>query len=333
MMKKTAVLICLPFLCLCASIQADSNNPRVVIQTIFGDIAVELFPEDAPITVDNFLHYVNTGFYDFTVIHRTAAYNPPFSGFGISQGGGFYFSGGYMQFKSPDRGPIINESDNNLSNVRGTIAMARQNAPNSATSQFFFNQVDNSAVFDRASRPDEGYCVFGEVISGMNIIDFVTHLPHISDTNFTLGMTEVPYYHAASGYDYPVYIFETFVAPEGYWFRADINYDGVVNEQDLGTLGASWLGPTDLGDIEVVGNVDFGEFAQFARSWKRTSVWYRNFAGDIDNNEKVNFRDLSYLARDWGKNGVHLYGDLNLDGTVDYLDLGLFVEDWLKRVE
>jgi hypothetical protein len=107
-----------------------------------------------------------------------------------------------------------------------------------------------------------------------------------------------------------------------------------VDEQDLNVVVTSWLSPAELGDIEVTGNVDFDEFAQFAQGWRQTSDWYRFFAADINNDKKVNFTDFSPLAKDWDQSAAErLYGDLNLDGTVDYLDLGLFVEDWLKRIE
>ncbi|MGD9110408.1 MAG: peptidylprolyl isomerase, partial [Phycisphaerales bacterium] len=283
-MKKTAVLICLPFLCICASIQADSNNPRVVIQTIFGDIAVELFPEDAPITVDNFLHYVNTGFYDDTVIHRV----DNVAGFSVVQGGGYYVIGYYVYYKQPDGSPIVNESYNGLSNVRGTIAMARSDDPNSATSQFYFNQIDNISLDKENYWDGFGYCVFGEVIHGMDVVDVIA----ASDTaDIGGGLADFPI---------PVvYVYAAFEAPEGYWLKADVNYDGIVDEQDLNVIVTSWLSPAELGDIEVTGNVDFDEFAQFAQAWRQTSGWYRFFAADINNDKKVNFTDFSPLAKDW----------------------------------
>lgn len=331
-MKKVFLLLCLFYLVFCcASSLADPNNPRVIISSLFGDIAVELFPDDAPISTENFLHYVTTGFYNSTIIHRTVT--PLQGGIGISQGGGFYFSGGSVQYKPPDRPGIINESYNGLSNTRGTIAMARTPDPNSATSQFFINQIDNT-YFDKANNPDGfGYCVFGKVLSGMDIIDYVTYLPHIADTNLTLGMKEVPYYHTLNGYDYPIYIWEAFVAPEGYWFKADFNYDGIVDEKDLTLIIDNWLGTAQLGDMEVVGNIDFTEFAKFAKSWRRTSVWYREIPSDIDNSGQVNFKDFALFAQDWDKNGTELYGDFNLDSTVNFNDLSLFADDWLKTSE
>jgi len=112
----------------------SQNTPKVVIETILGDITIELFPTQAPATVTNFLQYVNSGFYDGLIIHRVI------SNF-MAQGGG-YLPGGYLKTNGL-RPPIINESYNGLKNLRATVAMARTNDSNSATSQFFINVVDN----------------------------------------------------------------------------------------------------------------------------------------------------------------------------------------------
>jgi peptidyl-prolyl cis-trans isomerase B (cyclophilin B) len=123
-----------------------------------GKIKVELFEDKAPITVKNFLGYVDDKFYDGTVFHRVM---PTF----MVQGGGF--EPGMKQKKTKD--PIKNESNNGLSNARGTLAMARTPNPDSATSQFFINVVDNKRL-DR-SDDDAGYCVFGKVVDGMDVVE------------------------------------------------------------------------------------------------------------------------------------------------------------------
>jgi len=133
-------------------------KPVVVIVTTTGTIEVGLDPENAPVTVRNFLEYVRGGFYNGTIFHRAD------KGF-VIQGGG-YLPG--MEPKET-REPIANESKNGLGNLRGTIAMARQQDPNSATSQFYINIKDNFALDPKPGRA--GYTVFGQVISGMDVAD------------------------------------------------------------------------------------------------------------------------------------------------------------------
>ncbi len=130
----------------------------VILQTSFGDIHVELFPDQAPVTVENFLGYVDGGFFDGTVFHRVI---PRF----MIQGGGFTPE---MQQKVTGP-PIQNEADNGLKNERGTLAMARTTDVHSATAQFFINLSDNGFL-DHGAR-DFGYAVFGRVSAGMDVVD------------------------------------------------------------------------------------------------------------------------------------------------------------------
>lgn len=139
-------------------IMANNDNPRVLMKTSLGDITIELYPNKAPITVENFLTYVNEGFYSDTLFHRVI------SGFMV-QGGGYTKNGD--EKKTHDA--IKLESNNGLSNEEGTIAMARTMIANSATSQFFINTNDNNFL-DYGVR-DEGYAVFGKVIDGMDVIE------------------------------------------------------------------------------------------------------------------------------------------------------------------
>jgi cyclophilin family peptidyl-prolyl cis-trans isomerase len=135
-------------------------NPIVVMETNMGTITIELYEDKAPITVKNFLQYVDDKHYDGTIFHRVI------DGFMI-QGGGY--EPGMKERKT--RPPIKNESANGLSNLRGTIAMARTPDPDSATAQFFINVKDNTFL-DRANAQDKvGYCVFGRVIEGMDVVD------------------------------------------------------------------------------------------------------------------------------------------------------------------
>jgi peptidyl-prolyl cis-trans isomerase A (cyclophilin A)/peptidyl-prolyl cis-trans isomerase B (cyclophilin B) len=138
---------------------------KVLIKTNLGDITVELYPDKAPKSVENFLTYVKSGFYDGTIFHRVIA------GFMI-QGGGF--TKDLTQKKT--RAPVVNESKNGLSNLRGTLAMARTADPNSATAQFFINTVDNPRL-DYAGDASPGYCVFGKVVTGLDIVDKIRAVP------------------------------------------------------------------------------------------------------------------------------------------------------------
>lgn len=139
---------------------------RVLMETSLGPITIELDGDKAPITVANFLAYVDEGFFDGTVFHRVI---PGF----MVQGGGF--EPGMSQ--KVTKAPIKNESNNGLANKRGTLAMARTNEPNSASSQFFINLKDNSFL-DRAQAQDGvGYCVFGKVVEGMDVVDKIKDAP------------------------------------------------------------------------------------------------------------------------------------------------------------
>jgi cyclophilin family peptidyl-prolyl cis-trans isomerase len=133
--------------------------PHVSIKTSMGDIVIELYPEKAPKTVQNFLDYVKSGHYKGTIFHRVI------DDFMI-QGGGFDKN---MKQK-PTKNPIQNEASNGLKNERYTVAMARTGFPHSATSQFFINVNDN-AFLDYPGRDGWGYCVFGKVIKGMEVVD------------------------------------------------------------------------------------------------------------------------------------------------------------------
>lgn len=142
---------------------APAAAPRVKLQTSMGDIVIELEADKAPLTVANFLQYVDDGHYSGTIFHRVI------NSFMI-QGGGFTRS---MQQK-PTREPVRNEAANGLKNKRGTLAMARTPDPHSASAQFFINVADN-AFLDHTS-PDPrgfGYCVFGRVVEGMDVVDAI----------------------------------------------------------------------------------------------------------------------------------------------------------------
>lgn len=149
----------------CGSLEA-AEPTRVHLKTSVGDIVLELDLERAPVTVNNFITYVQGGFYDGTVFHRVM------QNFMI-QGGGYDQRD--LRNEKKSNKPIQNESMNGLSNTKYTIAMARTPDPNSATSQFFINTVDNHSVLDRNSPQGDsfGYCVFGKVIDGHKVVDAI----------------------------------------------------------------------------------------------------------------------------------------------------------------
>jgi cyclophilin family peptidyl-prolyl cis-trans isomerase len=161
-MKRLLAIVFLSALAFTPSFGQDAKNPRVVMETNYGKITIELYPDKAPISVKNFLQYVDDKHYDGTIFHRVIA------DFMI-QGGGF--EPGLKEKKTRD--PIKNEAGNGLKNERGTVAMARTNDADSATAQFFINTVDNKKL-DRGNAKDKvGYAVFGRVIDGMDVVDAI----------------------------------------------------------------------------------------------------------------------------------------------------------------
>lgn len=153
---------------------AGDAHPRILMETSMGNIVLELDRAKAPKSVDNFVKYVQDGFYDGTIFHRVI------KDF-MAQGGGF----------TPDfaqksvRAPVSNEADNGLKNVRGSIAMARTNDPHSATAQFFINTVDNDFLnFSAPTSRGWGYTVFGKVVEGMDVIDKIRSTPTGSGGSF-----------------------------------------------------------------------------------------------------------------------------------------------------
>lgn len=150
----------------------------VIIQTSVGDITVKLAADKAPLTVANFLSYVDAGHYDGTIFHRVIDQF-------MIQGGGF----DAQMRQKPTKAPVKNEAANGLANKRGTVAMARTMVVDSATSQFFINVKDNAFLDHKAPTPQGfGYCVFGEVVEGMDVVDRIKSVR----TGVQAGMSDVP---------------------------------------------------------------------------------------------------------------------------------------------
>lgn len=162
-----------------AGVDASTPEPAapvpIVLETDMGNIEIELDPAHAPVTVENFLTYVDEKHYDGTVFHRVI---PNF----MIQGGGFDAD----DVERPTHAPITNEADNGLKNLRGTIAMARTSAPQSATAQFFINVVDNTGLdFTAKTTKGWGYAVFGKVTTGMDVADKIVAVPTGARGKFT----------------------------------------------------------------------------------------------------------------------------------------------------
>ncbi len=208
--------------------RADDARPRVALDTNLGTIELALFPERAPRTVDNFLQYVDSGFYDGTVFHRVI------EGFMI-QGGGFDASLERLE----TRAPVRNEADNGLGNRRYTIAMARTNAPHSATAQFFVNVADNRNLDHTAATPRGwGYTVFGEVVDGRDVVDAIAEVPTGAGGPFASDVPRTP------------------VVIEG---AARVGAAGVAPGDDPGAVPASSPGPASL---DTGGAADAGGAAE-----------------------------------------------------------------------
>lgn len=165
-----------------ASLRVLIPQPAVQLLLAQGTIELELDPVAAPVTVQNFLNYVNTSYYNNTIFHRVI------EGF-VIQGGGFTPGNPDPAQKAPTQPPIPLESNRGLSNVRGSLAMARTSDPNSATSQFYINVVDNLSL-DYKSEQEPGYAVFGRVTAGLEVVDAISVVPTRSAPS--LGLTDLP---------------------------------------------------------------------------------------------------------------------------------------------
>jgi cyclophilin family peptidyl-prolyl cis-trans isomerase len=158
--------------------QAPAANPKVLFKTSQGDITIELYPAKAPVTVQNILDYVEAKFYDGLIFHRVI---PNF----MIQCGGMD-----AEMRQKSGNPAIkNEAANGLKNTRGSVAMARTNVVDSATSQFFINLKDNTFLNHKDNTPEGfGYCVFGKVVAGMDVVDAIAKVPTVNKR----GQGDVP---------------------------------------------------------------------------------------------------------------------------------------------
>jgi peptidyl-prolyl cis-trans isomerase B (cyclophilin B) len=211
----------------------NPDNPEVTLQitgAVHGQIVIELYADQAPVTVENFLNYVQSGFYDGLIFHRVI------SGFMV-QGGGFDIN---LAKKAPGL-PIVNESFNGLSHLRGTLGMARTSQPNSATSEFFINHADNAflnyapVVYDGSNNAYSkyGYCVFGEVLSGMDVVDAIAAVTTHTENNMDdVPVDDIIIQSATITQNVP------FCAEK---MQGDVNGDCSVNLEDFAIMVQNWL--------------------------------------------------------------------------------------------
>lgn len=180
MLKKLLVAVVLVVLAAGMACAEEKKNPVVMMETSLGTIKIELFEKEAPLSVKNFLEYAKSGFYTDTIFHRVI---PGF----MAQGGGFTAD----RKQKPTRAAIKNEAANGLKNDRGTIAMARTSAPDSATAQFFINVVNNN-MLNRPNPDGAGYAVFGKVVEGMDVVDKIVSVKTQNLNPVFQNMPETP---------------------------------------------------------------------------------------------------------------------------------------------
>ena len=256
MKVKTKVLVLIPLLLtlICASLNSVQAQTIVTFETNLGQIQIELFDDTRPISVANFLGYVNRGDYDGTLFHRIQ--NPVTQGIGIVQGGGFLTD----SFPITRLAPIVNEAatDPNPLNLRGTIAYARTNVLDSATSEWFFNTVDNPALDTQI------FTVFGQVVSGMDVVDQIQALNVIQANGATLTFFDFPVIDImAPNLVDPTNLVTLMSATS--FVLGDINVDSEITFLDIGpfieVLATDGFQPE--ADFDFDGTVTFLDIAPF----------------------------------------------------------------------
>ncbi|MDO8302504.1 MAG: peptidylprolyl isomerase [Sedimentisphaerales bacterium] len=297
MQFKSGIIALVMGLVLCGTVIAV-QYPQVKLDVtggVTGSITIELYTDKAPVTCDNFIKYVQSGFYNDLIFHRVM------KDFMI-QGGGFDQN---LIQKPTLYSPIINESTNRLSNLRGTVAMARTDYPHSATSQFFINDVNNTfldygavAYNGKIAYAVIGYCVFGKVVAGIDVVHLIANVA-TNDSNVPLTPIKI----------------------------ASVT---ILNPVCIEKLG---------GDIDGDCRVDFNDFAMLAADWLQsnslTACTY-TIVGDLNYDCTVNFKDVAMLAQNWfvSVSGppctTALTGDTNNDCHVDFKDLSALITHWLE---
>ena len=306
-----------PVLLLILAFNAEATNVR--FETNVGNIDIELFDEQTPVTVENFLNYVNDGDYDGTVIHRSV---PGF----VIQGGAFRYNGsGNFQTVATDS-PIINESA--ISNTLGTISMARLPGANTATNQWFFNLTDNSANLD-ASGSDAGYAVFGQDTEGLEVIKLIESFLRVNFSSSNLGQVtnEFPIYGFFSGsavtVDNTVKINRAYVLSDTFQINPG--------------LSGAWFNPATNGQgiyLEVLPSVDTLIMAWFAFDTEQPDASVPSSVGDAGNRwltASGSFQDNQFVGNVFKTSGG-LFDDPTGVSTTDIGDVTITFTDCARAV-
>jgi len=311
-------------------------NPYVVLETNFGNIVIELYPDQAPVTVDNFLGYVHGGFYNGLLFHRAENRDEYGDGLDVIQGGACYYYEEDFHFP-PVGNPIVNESNNGLSNVRGTIAMARSTEPHSATAQFYINHQDNTEL-DRANYWDGyGYCVFGAIVEGIDVVDEIAAAPTVNLQ--TINPDWPPYTYFPN----PIIgMYSVYVLPCNVSYCSDLAGAGRIDFEDFAMFASRWLddvcgSDNDFcsgSDLNYNGMVNIIDLELFIEHWTRIAG-HEPYFSDLVFNNAIDFDDLTTLMTHWLDSGcdeANQYcggADIDRNGTVDLVDYSLLSNNWL----
>jgi cyclophilin family peptidyl-prolyl cis-trans isomerase len=309
MFKKNVFLIIL-WVGLFVAGNSFAGNPQVLMKTTHGNMTIELYPDKAPVTVKNFLLYTRCEFYDDLLFHIII------KDFMI-QGGGYYIQND-LPVHVPGNVPIVLESNNGLKNIKYTIAMARTNVPNSATSEFYINDADN-AFLDYNTTAKPGYCVFGKVLFGTFTVDTIANVK----TRTFHGMDDFPDANDL------VLITDVSITTKGAWIASDFDNNGIVDFKDYAGFASQWrkTGSSLYANMDGVGQVTENDLMLFSNHWLEEAHWR---LGDLTFDNKTNFIDYAILTRDWLKTGKRLLGDITGDKTVNNDDLIALAENWLQ---
>jgi cyclophilin family peptidyl-prolyl cis-trans isomerase len=253
-MKNTLIALALAT----AAVTAQAQDPRVWLDTDFGPIILELDPEAAPTTVENFLRYVDDGFYDGLIFHRVV------DDF-VIQSGGFNTD---RELQEPTYDPIVNEADNGLSNEYGTVAMARTTDPDSAAAQFFIN-LENNDFLDPGGNTEAGYAVFGSIVLGFDTIEAIRPIGVIDSSN-----SPDPRFSSLRDYPYSPPIIRRAVRTDGFPLMAD--HSGSWYDADNSGVGFNVEianNSAGTGPIAVVYWYNFAEGTQFWLTGQASFEW------------------------------------------------------------
>jgi cyclophilin family peptidyl-prolyl cis-trans isomerase len=250
------------------------------------------------------------------------------------QAGAHYTVGQTIYSKPPTYGPIINESDNERSNIRSTISTALSNSADSATSQFFINQLDNARL-DYPNVDGYGHCVFGSVVEGMNVVDSIANIDPNDICYVNSSLSNFPC-------NPPVFIHTAYELPCDLSYCSDLTSTGRISFPDFALFASYWLddcssenGFCNGADMDYSGGVDIADLGLFWSHWAQAAGHERGFS-DLAPDNTINSFDVSILMGRWLEpdcnqdNNYCDRADINRDGTVDLIDYSLLSNNWLE---